>query len=49
MTANGWIEIALFGVIVIAVTRPLGGYMTRVFAGASDSGSPRRHQMHTRT
>jgi K+-transporting ATPase ATPase A chain len=26
-------QILLFGAIVIAVTRPLGGYMTRVFAG----------------
>ncbi len=33
MTANGWVQIALFSVIVIGVTRPLGGYMTRVFAG----------------
>ena len=33
MTGNGWIQIALFSLIVIAVTRPLGGYMTRVFAG----------------
>ncbi len=33
MTANGWVQIALFGVIVIAITRPFGGYMTRVFAG----------------
>jgi K+-transporting ATPase ATPase A chain len=33
VTGNGWIQIALFSVIVIAVTRPLGGYMTRIFAG----------------
>ncbi len=33
MTVNGWVQIALFSVIVIALTRPLGGYMTRVFAG----------------
>jgi potassium-transporting ATPase potassium-binding subunit len=33
MTPNGWIQIALFSVIVILITRPLGGYMTRVFAG----------------
>jgi potassium-transporting ATPase potassium-binding subunit len=33
MTLNGWIQIALFGVIVIALTRPFGGYMTRVFNG----------------
>src|SRR5947199_3173802 len=33
MTISGWVQIALFGVIVILITRPLGGYMTRVFAG----------------
>jgi potassium-transporting ATPase potassium-binding subunit len=33
MTFNGWVQIALFSVIVILITRPLGGYMTRVFAG----------------
>src|SRR6516165_1107042 len=33
MTNNGWLQMALFGVIVIAITRPFGGYMTRVFAG----------------
>jgi potassium-transporting ATPase potassium-binding subunit len=33
VTAEGWIQIALFSAIVIALTRPLGGYMTRVFAG----------------
>jgi K+-transporting ATPase ATPase A chain len=33
MTANGILQIALFVVIVIALTRPLGGYMTRVFKG----------------
>ena len=33
MTIVGWVQIALFSLIVIAVTRPLGGYMTSVFAG----------------
>ena len=33
MTANGWIQIALFSVIIILITRPFGGYMTRVFNG----------------
>jgi K+-transporting ATPase ATPase A chain len=33
MTANGILQIALFCAIVIALTRPLGGYMTRVFNG----------------
>ncbi len=33
MTLNGWIQIALFSAIIIALTKPFGGYMTRVFAG----------------
>jgi potassium-transporting ATPase potassium-binding subunit len=33
MTINGWIQILLFCVVIIAITAPLGGYMTRVFAG----------------
>ena len=33
MTGNGWLQIALFGLIVVAITRPLGNYMARVFAG----------------
>ncbi len=33
MTANGWIQIALFGAIIIAITRPLGGFMANLFAG----------------
>ena len=37
MTANGWVQIALFSAIVIAITRPFGGYMTRVFAGERTS------------
>ena len=37
MTLNGWIQIALFSVIIIALARPRGGYMTRVFAGERTS------------
>jgi potassium-transporting ATPase potassium-binding subunit len=33
VTANGWVQIALFSAIIIVITRPLGGYMTRVFSG----------------
>jgi K+-transporting ATPase ATPase A chain len=33
MTANGLLQIAIFAVIIAAITAPLGGYMTRVFAG----------------
>ena len=31
MTLNGWLQIGLFLLAVLAVTRPLGRYMTRVF------------------
>jgi K+-transporting ATPase ATPase A chain len=33
MTFNGWLQIAIYGIVIIAITRPLGGYMTRVFNG----------------
>jgi len=32
MTANGWLQIAFFLLAVLAVTAPLGKFMTRVFA-----------------
>src|SRR5215472_11677754 len=40
MTPNGWIQIALYCAIIIALTRPLGGYMTRVFNGERTFLSP---------
>ena len=40
MTLNGWFQIALFGVIVVLLTRPIGGYMTRLFAGERTLLSP---------
>jgi K+-transporting ATPase ATPase A chain len=33
MTANGWFQIGLFFVILFALTKPLGVFMTRVFEG----------------
>jgi len=33
MTFNGILQIAIFSIVVIALTRPMGGYMTRVFSG----------------
>jgi potassium-transporting ATPase potassium-binding subunit len=33
MTANGWFQIALFFAALLAVTKPIGVFMTRVFAG----------------
>lgn len=40
MTLIGWIQIALFCVVILALTRPLGGYMTRLFAGERTFLSP---------
>ena len=40
MTVNGWIQIALFCAIVIALVRPLGWYVTRVMAGEHTFLSP---------
>jgi K+-transporting ATPase A subunit len=40
MTFNGWIQIAIFAALVVAVVVPLGGYMTRVFAGERTPLSP---------
>jgi K+-transporting ATPase ATPase A chain len=40
MTMNGWIQIALYSAIIIALTRPFGRYMTRVFNGERTLLSP---------
>ncbi|OQP86637.1 potassium-transporting ATPase subunit KdpA [Rhizobium rhizosphaerae] len=40
MTLNGWLQILIFCGIVLALVRPLGGYMTRVFAGERTLLSP---------
>ena len=40
MTFDGWIQIALFGLAVGVLVKPLGGYMTRVFAGERTLLSP---------
>jgi K+-transporting ATPase ATPase A chain len=40
MTINGWIQIALYCVIIIAITKPLGGYLARIFTGERTFLSP---------
>ena len=40
MTIVGWIQIALFSAIVVALAAPLGAYMTRVFTGEKTLLSP---------
>jgi K+-transporting ATPase ATPase A chain len=33
MTANGWLQLLIYLALLLAVTPPLGSYMTRIFAG----------------
>ena len=33
MTLNGWIQILLYAGVILAVTKPMGSYMFRVFEG----------------
>ena len=40
MTIIGWIQILLFCVIVVALVKPLGAYMTHVFNGERTWLSP---------
>lgn len=40
MTLIGWMQIALYCAVIIAVTRPLGGFMTRLFTGGRTFLSP---------
>ena len=40
MTINGWLQIAIYCAIIVAITKPFGGYMTRVFNGERTPLSP---------
>ena len=40
MNLNGWIQIALYCAVVLALVKPLGSYMTRVFTGERTFLSP---------
>ncbi|MDB5407321.1 MAG: potassium-transporting ATPase subunit KdpA [Rhodospirillales bacterium] len=40
MTINGWLQIALYCVLLTLLVKPLGLYMTRVFAGERNFLSP---------
>jgi K+-transporting ATPase ATPase A chain len=31
MTSNGWLQILVFLALILAITKPLGVFMTRVF------------------
>jgi len=40
MTFNGWVQIALYVAILLVLTRPLGGYLSRVMEGQRTFLSP---------
>src|SRR5260370_35974320 len=40
MTFNGWLQIALYGAVIVLLVKPFGGYMTRVFTGEHTFLSP---------
>jgi K+-transporting ATPase ATPase A chain len=40
MTFNGWVQIALYVAILLVLTRPLGGYLSRVMEGQRTLLSP---------
>ena len=40
MTINGWLQIALYCALLVLMTRPIGGFMARVFAGERTLLSP---------
>jgi K+-transporting ATPase ATPase A chain len=40
VTWNGWLQVALFGAVVLVLVKPLGLYMTRVFSGERTLLSP---------
>src|SRR5271163_1016947 len=33
MTSNGWLQIGVFLALILAITKPLGVFMARVFSG----------------
>ena len=40
ITGNGWMQLALYMVVLLACVVPLGGYMTKVFQGEKTFMSP---------
>ena len=40
MTFQGWAQIALFAIVIVFITNPLGAYMTAVFNGERTPLSP---------
>ena len=40
MTTNGWLQILIYGLALLVLTRPLGGFLYRVFEGQKTLLSP---------
>ncbi|MEI9973927.1 MAG: hypothetical protein WDO73_18875 [Ignavibacteriota bacterium] len=40
MTGNGVLQIALYFLVLLALTKPLGAYMAKVFAGGAHLPAP---------
>ena len=40
MTFNGWIQMAVYLAAIVLITRPLGGFLYRVFEGQRSLLSP---------
>ncbi len=40
MTANGWLQIFLFLLVMFAITKPMGLFMARVFSAREDVSGP---------
>ena len=45
MTANGWIQIAIFAIVITICVKPLGAYMAKVFGGERIFLSPVLHPL----
>lgn len=46
MTPNGWLQIVVFALAILAITKPLGIYLTRVFDGTYQWLSPLERVVH---
>jgi K+-transporting ATPase ATPase A chain len=40
MTFDGWVQVAVYCLVILLIVKPFGGYMTRVFAGERTFLSP---------
>ena len=46
MTANGWLQIIVYSLLLLALTKPLGVYMLRVYDGTAQWLAPMERVMY---